>query len=241
MHDRPSGLRYRRGFVERAELQASRVPALLPILTELTPLRELRISFDTGAEELGDVPGLMDLEGLSVQGERNGDDPVRAFASWSHRGRLRMLHLGNLTSRAVGSAVASLPALAGLESLSLGTIADEDLVALAAAAHLARLRQLRLKFLPPRRVRVSGALRIVPSACVLSRGRTRGSSMFLGSRLPDAGGTTCFRAPGELGCWGPTPRPGAPSGSRLVPGSQGFNSRGEVEDAAAWLRAGTGW
>jgi uncharacterized protein (TIGR02996 family) len=37
-HDRTSELRYRRGFVESAELRASRVPALLPILIELTPL-----------------------------------------------------------------------------------------------------------------------------------------------------------------------------------------------------------
>ncbi|HWU86119.1 MAG TPA: TIGR02996 domain-containing protein [Kofleriaceae bacterium] len=53
LHDRASELRYRHSFVERAELRAFRVPALMPILTELTPLRELRISFGTRAEDLG--------------------------------------------------------------------------------------------------------------------------------------------------------------------------------------------
>ena len=188
LHDRASELRYRRGFVECVELRASRVPALMPILTELTPLRKLRVSFDTGAETLGSVPGLMDLEGLSVQGVMNGDDPVRAFASWPHRGRLRMLHLGNLTPGSAGSAVAGMPAMAGLESLSLGTIADDDLVALAAAAHLARLRQLRLSVanLDGFGLRVLGRSEALRSLEVLDLGRAmlRDRPRVYASELP---------------------------------------------------------
>lgn len=201
LHDQPSELRYRRGFVECAELRAPRVPALLPILTELTPLRELRIRLDTGTEDLGDIPALTDLEGLSVQGVRDGDDPVRAFASWPHRGRLRMLHLGNLTLGAVGRAVASMPALAGLESLSLGTIADEDLVALSAAAHFARLRQLRLSFthLDGSGLRALGRSEALPPLEVLDLGH----AMLLDRARPHAGGLPALARLRELRCCGP--------------------------------------
>src|SRR6185436_18829491 len=125
LHDHPFEFAYRRGFVESARLRAARVRALLPILAEQTPLRELRIGSAQRVEDLAEVPGLVELEGLSLRGAASGDALVRAFASWPHRGRLRSLQLegGTAAARAVAGA---------------------GVGALAAAAHLASLRALAL-------------------------------------------------------------------------------------------------
>ena len=142
LHDHPFEFAYRRGFVESARLRAARVRALLPILAEQTPLRELRIGSAQRVEDLAEVPGLVELEGLSLHGAASGDALVRAFASWPHRGRLRSLQLEGGTAAA--RAVAGAPALAGLERLSMSFLDGEGVGALAAAAHLASLRALAL-------------------------------------------------------------------------------------------------
>jgi len=186
LHDNPSELGYRRGFVERAELRATRVRALLPILMEQVPLRELRISFAERIDELADIPGLMELEGLSVHGVLNGVDLVRAFARRPHRGRLRMLQVGDLSYNAVGRAIAGTPELAGLESLSLAVATDEDLTEIATAAHLTRLRRLRLTIanLDSRSVEALGRSEALSSLEVLDFGRATLVSPKHTSRLP---------------------------------------------------------
>ena len=142
LHDNPSQLTYRRGFVEHARLRASRVRELLPMLAAHTPLRELDIDFADRFEDLGDVPGLPDLEGLRLHRVAKDLDLARAFASWPHRGRLRSLHLDS--GIAAARAIAGTPGLAGLESLSLIHPRVEDIGELAATPHLASLRTLRL-------------------------------------------------------------------------------------------------
>jgi len=142
LHDNPFELGFRRGFVERARLRGARVREVLPLLVARTPLRELRIRTTDPARELGEVPGLVELEGLQLSGSASGEDLARALASWPHRGQLRWLEADR--GAAVVHAVAGAPALAGLERLSLGSVDARGLAALAAATHLASLRALRL-------------------------------------------------------------------------------------------------
>jgi uncharacterized protein (TIGR02996 family) len=150
LDDYPSQLGFRRGFIESARLRASRLRVALPLLMARAPLRELGINFREpvdfqGIDLLGDVPGLMELETLSLHGSGPGDDHVHAFAGWPHRGQLRSLRVDRGPSAA--RAIAATPGLAGLEHLSLAACDGPEVAVLAAAPHLASLRALRLRHL----------------------------------------------------------------------------------------------
>lgn len=133
----------RRGFVEKATVEAKDAARLVPQLRAITPLRELHVGAkdDAYLADVGRVGAT--LEALSFRAYTR--DIARAIAlrmpSWPYNGKLSTLHVAGPE---VANAIASIPALGTLKRLRVGAIQPQGMAHLAAATHLGGVHTLEL-------------------------------------------------------------------------------------------------
>jgi len=131
----------RRGFVEKVTITAAQ-HAVIPALRALTPLREVHLRVRDGAALAPLGEALAEVEAISMHAASTEARRAfaAAFARWPHTGRIRQLHVAGPE---VVDVIASAPALAGLETLRVMSLA-RGLGALAAAPHLSTVKTLEL-------------------------------------------------------------------------------------------------